>query len=271
MAYQILLGAAAFDAVAYARALGNDSTAPFLIPDSAYLAYQEDVREDISRFLGGDYVVGTPATNASPLVTVANQQRYVCSVANGFSVEPDRISDVTYQSTPLLTNTTDFAYLALLPFSPLRRFFLSPPYIFDNPSLLTIRSSYLDVLDQLSEGFYNVVRDPTTGLLAIDLYPVPVNAGQPVYVRYQSMIPYTTNAGNTIYATFPAQYATIFGKLLYCVVAEQNLNSIARSATTRAGILMESGDAANFMRTIDVMRAECYQRLGATLPVALQG
>lgn len=270
MAYQVLLSTSAFDAVAYARQMSNDTDTPYVTPDAAYELYQEDVVEDFSRYVPLDYIVGNPAVLTSALTTVANQQRYVCSVANGFSVEPARITDVSYNSSGLLTNTTDWGALNLMPFSPLGRFFLANTWLVDNPSMLTMRSEYRDTVDRLFPGFYNVVRDPTTGLLAIDLYPIPTVTGQPIYVRYQGNHIDTGTAGvNAIYLTVPEALKRYFAILLYCTVVENNLDEIARAGSTRAGILQEGGSPEWLERKLARLRASTYQALGGTFPVVV--
>lgn len=271
MSFEVLLSASAWDAVAAARALSSDTTSPYTIPDAAYQLYHEMVAEDISRFLALDYVVGTPITSTSPLATVANQQRYICTQGNGFTVPPSRITDVSYQATNVLANTSDFSYLGLTPFSPLSRFFIAPAYVADNPTYLTLRSEYRDVLDKISQGFYDVIRDPSTGLLGIDIYPVPTTGGLPIYVRYQAGWTYTTDgSGNAVYATFPEAYKRVFATLLYCYAVEQNLDWYARNASAKVGILQQGGSAEMLARKLSRLRNEAYQQLGGAMPTIVQ-
>lgn len=267
--FQVLLGAASWDAVRYCRALTEDLYSPFVIPDEAYVAYHEDVLEDLSRWVPLDYQVGNPVLQTSNLLTVANQQRYVCSTGNGFTVPPARITDVLYRATNAFSAASEIAYLALLPFSPLNRFLFTPSLL-DSPSERILRDEYLAELDKYGRGYYGVVRDPATGLLAIDLYPIPTVGGTPVYVRYQAQHAYTTNTlGDAVYATVPEANKRHFARLLYCMVLEQEQGRLAKATSTSAGILRGTSSPAALERKIERIRNEVYLQLGAAVPVVV--
>jgi len=114
------------------------------------------------------------------------------------------------------------------------------------------------------------VRDPATGLMAIDLYPTPVVAGTPIYVRYQTDQQNTGTGGNFLYATVPDTYKRHFARLLYAMALEQNLNYFARNTMTSAGILRGQSSPASLERTINRTRQSVYRQLGGAVPVGMQ-
>lgn len=268
--FQVLLGSASWDAVRYCRAKTGDLYSPFIVPDESYMAYHEDVLEDLSRWVPLDYQVGNPVLQTSSLLTVANQQRYVCTSGNGFSSPPARITDVLYRATNAFSAASEIAYLALLPFSPLNRFLFTPSLL-DSPSERILRDEYLSELDKYGRGYYGVVRDPATGLLAIDLYPIPTVGGTPVYVRYQAQHAYTSSSplGDAVYATVPENHKRQFARLLWCQVMEEELERFAKATSTSAGILRGTASPQALERMIERTRSEVYQQLGAAVPVVL--
>jgi hypothetical protein len=264
--FQVMLGASKFDAVNYCRNLTEDVWTPYTVPDSAYMSYHEDVAEDFSRFVPLDYQIGNPFTVTSTFVTVAQQQRYICNSGNGFLATPDRITDLLFQATNSFSAASEIAYLALLPFSPLNRFLFTPSLL-DSPSERVLRDEYLSELEKYGRGYYGVVRDPASGLPAIDLYPMPMTAAIPIYVRYQARHLATIDGqGNALYATIPEAYKRQFARLLYCMVLEQEQERFARTAQVTAGILSSSSRPEQLARKITRIREKVYQELGATAP-----
>lgn len=268
MPFQCQLAASQWDAVRYARALSEDLYTPFIVPDESYMAYHEDVAEDISRFLPVDYWVGNPVLAASPLVTVANQQVYVASSGNGFAVPPSRITEFLYQATNAFSAASEISYLALLPFSPLNRFLFTPSLL-DSPSERILRDEYLSELDHYGRGFYAVQRDPATGLLSIAIYPIPTVSGTPLFAHYQGN--HVASAGGIAldvwYKTIPEQNKRHFGRLLYCLVVEQEMDRYAKATSTSAGILRGSASPLALQAKVERIRNEVYQQLGGALPV----
>ena len=267
MPFQCQLGTSQWDAVRYVRALTEDLYTPFVIPDESYMAFHEDVAEDISRFLPLDYWVGNPVTQVSPLTTVANQQVYVASVANGFTVPPTRILEFLYQATNAFSAASEISYLALLPFSPLNRFLFTPSLL-DSPSERILRDEYLSELDHYGRGFYAVQRDPATGLLSVAIYPIPTVSGTPLYAHFQGN--HVSSAGSfpldVWYKTIPEANKRHFGRLLYCLVVEQELDRYAKATSTSAGILRGQASPQALQTKIERIRNEVYQQLGGTLP-----
>jgi hypothetical protein len=264
--FQVMLGSSRWDACAYVRSLTEDTVTPYLVPDSAYIAYAEDVAEDFSRYVPLDVQLGNPVALTSPLQTVVYQQRYVCNVANGFSIAPTRITDVLYQATNAFSAASEISYLALLPFSPLNRFLFTPSLL-DSPSERILRDQYLQELDKYGRGYWGTVRDAATGLPALDLYPIPTSAGTPIYVRYQIGHSYTTdNLGNVAYVTVPEQYKRQFARLLYCQILEQEQDRFIRGVRTQAGILSQETSPAEMNRKIMRIRNAVYQELGDAVP-----
>src|SRR5258708_25831276 len=74
----------------YARSMLEDDGPVPVIPDSRFTVYVDAVAKDFSRYSPLDDIVGTPYSPTSPLNTVAGQQRYVSTSANGFPVAPTR-------------------------------------------------------------------------------------------------------------------------------------------------------------------------------------
>lgn len=267
--FQVQLGSSRWDAVSYVRGLCDDVLLPYSVPDGTYASLAEDAAEDFSRFVPLDYWVGSPSLGTSPLVTVANQAVYVCTVANGFAAPPVRISEFAYGVTDVLNAGTELAWLAMLPSSPMNRFLISP-YLLDSPSERLLRDQALGELAKYSQGAYAVDRDPVTGLLALAVYPIPTAAGIPLFAHYQAVHVATSDTlGNAIYATVPEDRKRIFARLLYCLVLEHRLLRAAGATSTSAGILRGTADPKSIAAMIDRIRNECYQQLGAATPVAM--
>jgi hypothetical protein len=270
MPFQVLLGTSQWDAVRFCRAMTEDLYTPFIVPDESYMSYHEEVSEDFSRWVPLDYQVGNVMTSTSPFQTVVNQQRYVCNSANGFTVAPMQITDVLYRAAGSLSAVNELAFLALLPLSPLNRF-LSTPYILDSPSERILRDQVLSEAGHYGQGYWGLVRDPATGLPAIDLYPIPAAAGTPIFVRYAAR--HTNTASEVLadatYPTVPEDKKRQFARLLYCMILEQEQERFAKATSTRAGILQGSASPALLDRKIERIRTETYQQLGGTAPSVL--
>lgn len=267
MGLSCLIGPAqTFDAVAYARAMVEDDAATLSIPDTRVALYLDSVAKDFSRFVPLDQVVGDPNAGTSPLNTVSGQQRYVCNPANGFSARPTSILTVQ-TSTTGLNAANDTAYFFLNPYATAQGF-LGPAAI-DNPSRRIIRDEYLGELDAYGKAWYDVVRDPGTGLPALDLYPIPQSVN-PVYVRYQGAHAAAWVSANPTYPTIPEELTRCFADLLYAQVLLEQANRMALRGRSKAGMIEREGNADSLrMLALDV-RERVYQELGAG-PVAVVG
>ncbi len=266
-ALTIKVGTSAYDAMLYARAMLEDDGATFLIPDSRFTVYADAVAKDFSRFVPLDDIVGTPYTQSSPLNTVAGQQRYVCTSGNGFPVAPTRIVEVQGNQMGL-NATSDTSYFFLDPYITMRGF-LSPAAL-DQPSQRVIRDSYLDEIAQYGKTFFSVVRDRGTGLLAIDLYPIPASAF-PLYVRYQAVHPQTGSGTNLIYATVPDEYTQAFSELLYAQALFEQAGRLAVRGRVKSGMIEREGDAANLRNLAIDVRERVYAELGGNSAIVLVG
>ena len=264
MAFSCKLGSSGWDAVKYVRNLTEDATQPFTVSDDAYRAYVEAVNEEFSRFMPVDYIVGNPAANSSPVNTIMNQQRYVCSVGNGFSVPPIVVTDVLYRAGTGYSAASEIAYLAILPFSPLNRF-LFTPNLLDSPSERVLRDEYLNELQHYGNGYYSTAIDPSTGLLSIDLYPIPVVANIPIFVRYKgahTLVTDNTPDQNVTLATIPENFKAEWAKLLYCVLMEEAGDRVTRVRLAKAGLTEIQADSRGMEARINRIREEAHMALG---------
>jgi hypothetical protein len=272
VALQCKVGAAAWNAMAWARAKTQDSTEPFQVSDESYQTYIESAVEDFSRFFPLDAQVGNPYGNTSPLVTVANQTRYVCSPANGFTYEPDRISDVLYRSGPDigLNAANDLAYLYMSPFSAPTSFLGSSGF---QPTDRLLRNYFFQELLKYGTGKFGIVRDGATGLLAIDLYPTPTQSGLPIFVRYQYSHQNTPDGqGNPWYKTVPSNRKRVFARMLYIAVLEEEYDTVATTGKTRLGIISyEGGDPSALGKLLATQEAKLEEETGMSEPVVIVG
>lgn len=267
--FSLLLGQSAWDCVPYVRNLVEDTTAPFVIPDAAIQVYAEDVLEDFSRHVPLDNLVGNPSTNTSTMNTVANQQRYVCSVANGFSAQIMGVSDVLYRAGTGYSAASEIAYLALLPFSPINRFLFTPSLL-DSPTERILRDEYLSELEHYGYGYYNVVRDAATGLPALDLYPIPVIAGLAIYVRYQTLhIMSQANEDAWTVATVPEPSKRNFAKLLAAMVMEQEADRIIKVWQAKGGLVDVQSDSRSMELRVERWRQDAYNSMGGRTAVGV--
>lgn len=230
-----------FDVIAYARAMIEDATAPYVIPDASFLVLVEKTAEEYSRYLPLDETIGDPSTATSPLMTAPNVRSYVCTPGNGFAVPPMTITDVLYRAGATYSAANELAYLSILPFSPINRFLYSPNLL-DSPSERILRNEYLNELQHYGKGFYAAYRDRATGLLSIMLFPTPTGTSVPVFVRYLAAHPKTGTTSDPIYATIPEDLKYPFGDLLYSNVMLIEADRLAKFQRARAGLLDIEGD-----------------------------
>lgn len=269
---QILLGPSGWDAMLYVRGLTEDTATPYLVPDSAYQAYAEDVNEDFSRHIPLDYIVGNPYDQSSPWTTQTGLQRYLCSSANGFAVSPIQVTDVLYYAGSGFSVASEIAYLTLMPFSPVNRFLFSPNLL-DSPSERILRDEYLDELVHYGRGGWRQVRDPATGVMAIDLYPIPVGVGVPVYARYLGAHAITTSTvnGQTVLSvpTVPEDRKRDWAKLLYAMVLEEEGARLLRARMVKAGLVEQQVDTRTIEQRIVRIREEVTASLGGYVGVIM--
>lgn len=263
----VKVGTSAYDAVAFARAMLEDDAAPFTISDARFTIYASAVANDFSRFSPLDEIVGTPYTQTSPLMTAAGQQKYVCTSGNGFAVAPTRIVDVKGNQAGLNVSL-DTAYFFLDPYLTMRGF-LNPAAI-DQPAQRVIRDSYLDELNQYGKTFYSVERDRATGLLAINLYPIPT-ASFPVYVRYQAVHPQSGSGTDLIYATIPDEYTQAFSELLYAQALFEQAGRLALRGRVKSGLIEREGTVGDMRLLAIETRERVYNELGGNSLIALVG
>lgn len=268
MAFTFTLGALGWDAVAYVRALTEDTdpTNP-VVPDSTYSALADAVLDDYSRFKPrGKYIVGDIWQNTSPLLTVLGQGRYVCNAANGFTEEPDRITDVLYRAGTGYTVANDIGYFALLPFSPISAFTLGPD-LFDNPSLRYVRDLRFNELEHYGRGVAGITRDPATGLLALDLFPIPQAGGLPVFAAYTVSHNITTNSGNKVAATVPRVDRIKLGDLLHAKVLMEEAERLSKRQSVKGGMMERVSSPDQLREQGENLRDLVYLQLGQSRPV----
>jgi hypothetical protein len=239
MALSCKIGASlTFDAVAYVRNKIEDLTAPFVISDAALSLYVEAAVEEYSKWNPiGDLVVGsfaaTPPT--STFQTTAYVSRYSCTAANGFTSTPTTIQDVLYRASGVFSAASEIAYLALMPVSPLNWFRIDKDLL-NSPTSRHIRDQYLQELDHYGIGYWRTARD-SSGNLALDLFPAPVTAGLPVFVRYTAAHANTPDGlGNPQYATIPEIHKIQFARFLLAQVIEEEADRLTKTSQLKAGI-----------------------------------
>ena len=239
-----------------------EDTAGAIIPDGAFRAYAEDVNEDFSRHVPLDYRVGDPYAATSPLTTVAGQQNYVCSVANGFTATPMWITDVLYSAGSGYSAASEIAYLALLPFSPINRFLFAPSLL-DSPSERILRDEYLNELSHYGNGYYGNATDPTTGLPSINLFPIPANTGTPIFARYAAQhVINATDPNNWKIVTVPEHLKRNWAQLLAAMILEEEGDRIAKTRNAKAGLIEIQADSRTMENKIDRLRLDAYSQLG---------
>lgn len=262
MPLTIKLGESAWEAVALVRNLIEDAASPFVVSDAALQVYAESVTDEFSLHIPLDYVVGNAYAATSPLLTTRGVQRYVCTSGAGFSVHPHRITDVLYAANLGYSAGSEIAYLALLPFSPVNRFLVTPNLL-DSPSERVLRDEYLNELSHYGQGYYSVVRDPATGRPALDLFPTPGVDGLPIYVRYQGGHVMTPDGlGGFTIATVPEPYKRHWAMLLYAMVLEQESERLMKAKSAKSGITELQTDPRLLDMRVNRIRADAIAGLG---------
>lgn len=231
-----------FDAVAYVRNKIEDTAAVNpVISDGALSLYVEMAVEEYSKWNPiGDIVVGNIAGTSgsppsSPFQTSAYVSRYTCNAANGFTMTPTTIQDVLYRASGVFSAASEIAYLALMPVSPLNWFRIDKDLL-NSPTSRHIRDQYLQELDHYGIGYWRTARD-SSGNLAIDLFPPPVTASLPVFVRYTAAHPNTPDGqGNPQYATIPEIHKVQFSRFLLAHVIEEEADRLTKTSQLKAGI-----------------------------------
>lgn len=256
----VKLGTSAWDAVAYVRAQIEDTTTPFTVPDASLTAYAEVAAEEFSRHVPLEDMVGNPFTNTSGFNTVANTQRYVCNAGNGFAASPTRIIGCLWRAGSAYTNTSDISYLVFSPATPVNQFLFGSDWL-ENPTYRVIRSEYLTELERFGRGAYGVSRDRATGLLALDLFPVP-STSLPVFVRYQcSHVNTPDGNGFPTYPTVPEELKLHFAKLFLAEVYEQEADRLAKFQKMQAGFTQYQGSAADLRQKGASLRDDVFLAL----------
>lgn len=271
-----------FDAFRYVRDKIGDPNPPVFagpglpfISDNALLDYVDVTAKEFSNWVPlGDIVVGNIAGTSgsppsSPLNTVAFQSRYVCSAANGFAYPVQRISDVLYRASGVFTAASEIAYLALMPVSPLNWFRIDKDLL-NSPTSRHIRDQYLQELDHYGIGYWGTARDPATGLMALDLYPPPVTAGLPVFVRYTTYYQQVPDGlGNPTYPTIPEDMTFHFARFLLAEVLDQEAINIYKFSSVKSGIIQQWSSPADIRANAESIRDETRMQCGGQAGMAL--
>ncbi len=239
-----------------------------VIPDTALQDYVDAAAKEFSHWSPlGDIVVGNIAGTSgsppsSPLNTLAFTSRYVCTAANGFAFPVKEITDVLYRASGVFTAASEIAYLALMPVSPLNWFRIDKDLL-NSPTSRHIRDQYLQELDHYGIGYWGRARDAATGLPAIDLYPPPVTAGLPIFVRYSTYYAQVPDGfGNPTYPTVPEDLTSYFGKLLLAEVMDQEAINMYRFTQMRSGIIQQWSSPGDIRMNAEAIRDEVHLVLG---------
>jgi hypothetical protein len=259
-----------WDVVQYVRSQIEDLTVPFLIPDTTLASYIEAAAEEFSKWEPlGEHVVGnlggTPPT--SPLSTQVGVSRYSCSVGNGFAYPVAEITDVSFRPSGIFTAANDFAYLQLMPASAFSMF-MSEDNLFQKPSSRIIRAEMFNELSHYSNGLYAISRD-ANGVKAIDIFPVPIAAGVPIFVRYTSshiMVPVGTDP---TYPTIPENLKRYFGKFALIEVLEQETDRLSRSSQLKAGQMQRWSNPVAIKNYAAELKADVEVALGSSVTVGM--
>ena len=272
-AFRCLVGPSAWDAVAYVRAVVEDTQPPpyQLIPDSSLVYYAESAGERFSHMAPlGDFVLGNPGMSpyTSPLETVAWQQRYSLNptfMAQQGLPAVKEVVGLLYQIGEQILAGADLAFFLLIPSSPLGRFVLDPTA----PSTRILRNDFLNELDHYGRGNWEQQTD-SQGYPAVDLFPVPQEAGLPLLIRYSGShqaVALNDGAGGTSYPSIPEQHKRLFAKLLLIEVLEQEINRLSRTTMSAAGQVKRSSSPAEVRQQIDRLTTEVEGALGMYAPL----
>lgn len=263
MALSVLVGPRQWDAANYVLQKVEDPD-QFYITDDALNAYVEPTNEEFSRAIPLNAVTGVlsaDGTFTSPLTTVANQQRYILSVANGFPSAPISISQVSY----VFANTT---VSAASEWSLVQLNYGSSATIIqvavDSPTQRIIRDYNLDEMQRFNRGYFDFVTDSATSLPALDLYPIPTTSGLPIVVKYLAEHPIVTNptTGTVTLATIPSTRARDWGKLFFLEVMDQESDRLMKNKMVKAGLIESQVDSKTMEARINRIREEVNASLG---------
>jgi hypothetical protein len=271
-----------FDAFRFVRnKVGDLNPPPFagpglpFIPDAALQDYVDIAAKEFSQFVPlGEIVVGNIAGSSgsppsSPLNTLAFQSRYVCTPANGFAFPVKEISDVLYRASGVFTAASEIAYLALMPVSPLNWFRIDKDLL-NSPTSRHIRDQYLQELDHYGIGYWGRARDAATGTPAIDLYPPPVTAGLPIFVRYTTYyLQVPDGSGNPTYPTVPEDMTFHFARFLLAEVLDQEAINIYKFSQLRSGIIQQWSSPADIRMNAEAIRDQTRLQVGGMAGMAL--
>lgn len=267
MAFALKLGPSGWDAIKYVRGRIEDPSGPNqMISDDVFQMYAEDVLEEFSERVYGEAVVGTPWSTppASPFVTIRQQQRYILQPGTlGLPTTPIiGVTDLLWVADSTISAINDFSYLQLLPSSALARF-IPTGDILDQPSYRIMREMRLDELRQYGKGYYSVSIDPATGFYAVDLAPVPLSAGIPVYIKVATSHSMDrTDPANWLIPTIPENRKRHFARLLHATMMEQEAERVAKVKLSRGGLIEETSDANATRRQGEAERAWVLLELG---------
>jgi hypothetical protein len=263
MALSITLGPDGYDAVRYVRGrVGDPDGSTF--SDAELVAYAQEANSDFSRHLPLDIFVGDVLGGTSPLLTVADQGRYVCTPGNGFPSAPLFIREVLWAATSAGFNASnEAATLALMPTFIISKV-LFRPGLLDSPSERVLRQSYLNELSHYGRGFYDTYNDPATGLLGINLFPVPELDGLPLFVQAglaHGM--FDDGSGNLDIPTVPADRVTDWARLLWAILVENEALRVCATKQAKAGLVEIASDPRVLMQFAIEQRHSIYAKLGS--------
>lgn len=267
MAFSCIVGTTKTeDAVDYCRQQTGDTDATTqVIPDDFYLDAVNDVTSDLGRFVDLTDIVGDIYHLTSPWLTVMGQQRYQLTAANGFNhtVDLGAPIQVLYQAGSGYSAAAELGYFALMPFTP-DNLWLFAPNLLDSPSRRLIRDEYLNELEHYGMGSFEARLDPT-GVPVIDLYPVPMVNGVPIYCRYSTPLATSPIAGDpdgSVKLTVADQYIRHFKRLLLAEAREYQAQLAAGNLDAKAGEIELRQDPQSFMRMARDLRQRVYDELG---------
>jgi hypothetical protein len=178
------------------------------------------------------------------------------------------VTDVLYRASGVFTAASEIAYLALMPVSPLNWFRIDKDLL-NSPSSRHIRDQYLQELDHYGIGYWGRAVDELTGLPAIDLYPPPVTAGLPIFVRYVAQHTNTGTLANPIYTTIPEDKKRFFAQLLYAEVLEQEADRIFKNSQLKAGMTQVWRSPPDIRAYAAIIKEDVQLALGQATGVVL--
>lgn len=261
-----------WDVIQYVRGQIEDLTSPFLIPDATLALYIEAAAEEFSKWEPlGAHVVGNFAASTpnSPFNTQVGVSRYSCTVGNGFIYPVQDITDVLFKPSGIFTAANEYAYMQLMPTSPLNWFY-GEGNLLAKPSERIIRDGMFNELSHYSTGYWSQARD-ANGVRAIDLFPTPTSAGTPIFVRYTSghiNVP-AVGSGDPTYPTIPENLKRYFGKLALLEVLEQETDRLSRSSQLKAGVMQRWSTPGAIKSYASELKADVELALGGGVTVGI--